>query len=285
MDYYQTLGVEKTATQDEIKKAYRKLATKHHPDKGGDTAQFQNISRAYDVLGDPQKRSQYDAEQNGMGHGFDPFAHAAGMGQGWQDVSSMFGHGSPFEQFFRGAARQRHRNKDLNIRCTVTFKQSYTGCDLEATFSLPSGKKQNIIIKVPPGIQSGQVIRYSGMGDDSQSNMPRGDLNVTVMVEADHRYGRRDNDLITSVKINILEAMTGCTKIVEVPDGTKIRFNLKEGVTPGTEFVSKGYGFQGINSAKGDLIIIVDVSIPAVTDPTLKNELETLYAKISNPSQ
>lgn len=284
MDYYQTLGVSETATADEIKKAYRKLAAKHHPDKGGDTAQFQNISRAYDVLSDQNKRAQYDAERKGIGGGFDPFAHAAGMGQGWQDVSAMFGHGSPFEHFFRGT-RQARRNRDLNIRCTVTFKQSYTGCDLEASFKLPSGKQQNIIIKVPPGVQSGQVVRYGGMGDDSVPNLPRGDLNVTIMVEADQKYARRNNDLITFLTINPVEAMTGCTKIIETPDGTKIRFNLNPGVNPGTEYVSHGYGFRGLDGRRGDLIISTNVTMPAVTDPLLKEELEKLYDKISNSSQ
>lgn len=283
MDHYQTLGVSNTATQDEIKKAYRKLATKHHPDKGGDTAKFQEISRAYDILSDQNKRAQYDAEKNGMSQGFDPFAHAAAMGQEWQDVSSMFGH--PFEQFFRGANRQVRRNRDLNIRCTVSFRQSYTGCDLEASFKLPSGKNQNIIIKVPAGVQSGQVVRYANMGDDTAPTLPRGDLNVTIMVEADQRYARRNNDLVTFLDINPVEAMVGCTKIVETPEGTKIRFNLNPGVRPGTEYVSKGYGFKGLDGRNGDLIINTNVTIPAVTDQLLKDELDTLYAKIINASQ
>jgi curved DNA-binding protein len=282
MDHYETLGVSETASPDEIKKAYRKLATKHHPDKGGDTATFQSISRAYDTLSDPQKRAQYDAQKHGVGQEFDPFAHAAAMGQPWQDVSSMFGQGNPFEQMFRGAQRQRARNKDLNIRCNVTFKQSYTGSELEATFNLPSGKRQNIIIKVPPGVQSGQVIRYGGMGDDSYPNLPRGDLNVTIMVEASQEYDRRNNDLIVFVTINILEAMTGCTKIVEVPDGRKIRFNLNPGVNPGSEYVSQGFGFSGIHSGKGDLVIYTRIEIPAVTDQELKGKLEDLYAEITN---
>lgn len=284
MDHYETLGVSETASPDDIKKAYRKLATKHHPDKGGDTATFQSISRAYDTLSDPQKRAQYDAQKQGIGMGqeFDPFAQAAAMGQQWQDVSSMFGHGNPFEQIFRGAQRQRARNKDLNIRCNVTFKQSYTGSELEATFNLPSGRRQNIIIKVPPGVQSGQVIRYGGMGDDSYSNLPRGDLNVTIMVEASQEYDRRNNDLIAFVTINILEAMTGCTKIIEAPDGKKIRFNLNPGVNPGSEYVSKGFGFSGIQGGKGDLVIYTRIEIPAVTDQELKGKLEDLYAEITN---
>lgn len=139
MDYYQTLGVGKTASQDDIKKAYRKLAAKHHPDRGGDTATFQSIAQAYDTLSDPNKRAQYDSPQ----HSFDPFSH--GGGQGWHDVSSMFG-GNPFEQFFRQAQQpNRRKNRDLNIRVNVNFKQSYLGADLEANYQLPSGKKLSLI--------------------------------------------------------------------------------------------------------------------------------------------
>lgn len=283
MDHYETLGVTNTATQDEIKKAYRKLATKHHPDKGGDTATFQKIAQAYDIVGDQSKRAQYDAQSRGGSGEFDPFAHAAAMGREWQDVSSMFGH--PFEHLFRGATRQARRNRDLNIRCTVSFKQSYTGCDLEASFKLPSGKQQNIIIKVPPGVQSGQVVRYASMGDDSAPNLPRGDLNVTIMVEVDQKYARRNNDLVTFLDINPVEAMVGCTKIVETPDGKKIRFNLNPGVNPGTEYVSQGYGFRGLDGRHGDLVINTNVTIPAVTDQLLKSELDILYAKIINASQ
>ena len=102
MDHYQTLGVEKTASQDDIKKAYRKLAAKHHPDRGGDTATFQSIAQAYDTLSDPAKRAQYDSPQQE----FNPFTQ--GADPGWHDVSSMFG-GIPFEQFFRQAQKPNRR--------------------------------------------------------------------------------------------------------------------------------------------------------------------------------
>lgn len=278
MDYYQTLGVAKTASQDEIKKAYRKLAAKHHPDKGGDTATFQSIAQAYDVLSDPNKRAQYDNPQQG----FNPFSQ--NMGPGWHDVSSMFG-GNPFEQFFRHAGtNHRRKNRDLNIRINVTFKQSYTGTDLEATYSLPNGKKQNVIINVPAGIESGQVIRYQGMGDDSDSSIPKGDLNVTVLVQHSQEFERRGNDLVAFCKINPIEAMIGCTKIINHLNDTGIRFNIRPGVQHGTEFVSQGLGFKGLRGNQGNLIIVILIDVPAVIDSTIKEELEKIYAKISNPS-
>jgi len=278
-NYYETLGVDKTASQDEIKKAYRKLAAKHHPDKGGDTSTFQKISQAYETLSDNQKRSEYDmGGQRGPGD-FDPFAHAASMGQGWQDVSSMFG-GSPFEQFFQQAGRQRRRNRDLNIRITVDFKQSYTGADLEANYQLPNGKTQTVIIKVPAGVQSGQIIRYQGMGDDSVSSLPRGDLNVTVVVGHSNEFERRGDDLIAICSINPVEAMVGCSKIINHLNGTGVRFNIRPGVQHGTEYVSAGLGFKNLNGHQGNLVIFIKVEIPAVTDNDLKSKLESLYAEV-----
>jgi curved DNA-binding protein len=280
MDYYSILGVKETAQQEEIKKAYKKLAMKHHPDRGGDTKTFQEITQAYETLSDPEKRSQYDAERKYGGtqfhftsdNPFDPFGQ-------------MFGGQNPFEQFFRGGARPqrpRARNRDLNIRCTITFKQSYTGTELEANYQLPTGKKQTVVIKVPAGVQSGQVIRYQGMGDDSVADLPRGDLMVTIMVEASKDYERRGDDLVAYLTINPFEAMSGCSKIVNLLDDSSVRINLHPGVQYGTEYLSKGKGFRNLAGYIGNLIIQVRIDIPAVTDKTHQEKLLNLYAEISN---
>lgn len=278
MDYYKILGVKENASQDEIKAAYKKLAMKNHPDRGGDTKKFQEISQAYDTLSDTQKRAQYDAQTNG----FNPFAGAANFGPGFHDVGEMFNFafGPGFAGFSQG---QRRKNRDLSIRVKITFKQSYTGTQIEARFNTPSGKPQNVVIDIPAGVQSGQTIRYSGLGDDSIPNLARGDLNVTVMVEADQKWERRGNDVYTRLSVNILEAMIGCTKEVECIDGHKMNLNLRPGIQPGAEFASGGRGFKDLNTGRpGSLYVIVEVEIPAVSDATLKRELEKLYAKINN---
>jgi curved DNA-binding protein len=285
MDYYQTLGVAKNASQDEIKKAYRKLAAKHHPDKGGDTATFQSIAQAYETLSDPTKRSQYD---NPGPQGFNPFTQ--NTGEGWHDVSSMFNFGGGgFEEFFRQARQQqnqrRRKNRDLNIRISITLKQSYTGTDLEAVYQLPSGKKQTVAITVPQGIQDGQVIRYRGMGDDADQSLPKGDLNVTVRIEPHKEFERVNDNLVTILKINPVEAMVGCIKIINTLDDRSVRIKLKPGLQPGSEFVSQGLGFKNLNGRTGDLLIIINIEVPKVTDENLKTELENIYAKISNTSK
>lgn len=281
MDYYQILGVKEEAAQEEIKLAYRKLAAKHHPDKGGNTSEFQKISQAYDTLGDERKRAQYDAERKGFNgtefrfttsnNPFDIFGQVFRGGE------------NPFDHVFRHANRAhvRRKNKDLNIRCTITFKQSYNGANIEASYQTPSGKKETVIIKIPEGIQHGQTIRYQGMGDDSDPNLPRGDLNVSVMVQGQENYERRGDDLIALLLINPLEAILGCSKKVENLDGTLIKINIKPGTQHGTEFVNSNLGFKNLRGGRGNFITLIGIKVPTITDETIKKKLEELNIEIN----
>jgi curved DNA-binding protein len=271
MNYYDILGVNENASQDDIKKAYKKLAMQHHPDRGGDNKKFQEISQAYDTLSDTQKKSQYDAERNGFGNPF--------HGSGFPDFGEMFGF--HFGPGFAGHNRSR-RNKDLSLRISISFKQSYLGTQTEARYTTPSGKTKTIVIDIPPGVQSGQVLRFGGLGDDTIPNSPPGNLNVTIMVETDPEWMRRDDSLCKVLEISLLEAMTGCTKQIKCLDGTIMPLHLKPGTQHGSEFASNGRGFRNVNSGRaGALVIIISVSIPAITNPTTINKLEQIYAEIN----
>lgn len=282
MDYYQTLGIKEDANQDEIRAAYKKLAMKNHPDRGGDTKRFQEISQAYDTLSDPQKKSQYDAQKNG----FNPFA--GGGRNPFEHINEMFNfrftqEGPQFGQGFR--QQQVKKNRDLTIRIGITLKQSYTGTQIEARYTTPNGHSQTAVVDIPPGINHGQTIRYGGLGDDSIPNLPRGNLNVQVMIDPDDRFERINNDLWTTLHINILEAMIGCQKEVEHLDGTSLPVRLRPGVNDGTEFAASGKGFKDVNTGRpGTMFIKVKVDIPAVTEPGIRSELEALYARISKTS-
>jgi curved DNA-binding protein len=283
-DYYQTLGVSETASPDEIKKAYRSLANKHHPDKGGDQAKFKDISVANDILSDPQKRAEYDQQRmyggnqqfhfntgNPFGGGFDPFG-----GQG------------PFADIFaqmRGGHPGLRRNKDLNIQCQITLLDSFNGKQLEANYRLPSGRSQNVVINVPPGISHGETIRYQGLGDDSFPNAPRGNLNVTIIVLPDQKFSRNGDDLYTTVNITPIEAMIGCRKTIKTITGSTIDLEVRAGVESGVEFASNGGGFPNVNTGmKGRFISVVNIKTPAVTNPLLVAELRKLNDAIGQTS-
>ena len=277
MDYYQILGVQPTATPEEIKKAYRKLANKHHPDKGGDQAKFKDISVAYDTLSDPNKKAEYDMMQQGGGRQFH-FHTGNGGFAGFQDIFGAgfdpFG-GHPF-------ARRQARNRDLNIQCKISLLDSFTGKQLEANYTLPSGKQQTIIIQIPPGVSTGETIRYSGLGDDSNPNIKRGNLNVTIIVLPDPTYQRVNDDLYTVVYINPIEAIIGCRKKVKTITGQEMDLDIRAGVESGTEFASGGRGFTNPHTKKtGRFVSVVNIRTPVITDPQIIAQLTAINEQIS----
>jgi curved DNA-binding protein len=281
-DFYQTLGVDRNASTDEIKKAYRKLANKYHPDKGGDQAKFKDISVAYDTLSDPQKKADYDMGGSNQhinmnsGNFNDIFGTHFGFNFG--------GGGHPFHDIF-GRPQAMRKNRDLNIQCQVTLRDSYSGKQLEANYRLPSGKNQNVIINIPPGVEHGATIRYPELGDDSHPNLQRGDLNVTIIVMADPKYARHGDDLYTNVEITAIEAMIGTQKSIASIDGKTLSFTINPGTTDGTEYASGGLGFPNVhNRIKGRLVAVIKIKTPAVTNPLLIAELRKLNDAINQTS-
>jgi curved DNA-binding protein len=284
-DYYQTLGVSENASPDEIKKAYRSLANKHHPDKGGDQAKFKDISVAYENLSDPQKKAEYD-QQRQFGGG-QQFHFHTGNG-GFDPFSQMFGQGHPFANMFGGGGQpfgRGHRNRDLNIQCAITLLDSFLGKQLEANYQLPSGRNQTVSISIPAGITNGDTIRYNGLGDDSVPGAPRGNLNVTVVVHGDSNFERRGDDLYTYVDINPIEAIIGCKKTISTITGTTMEVDIRAGVESGVEFASAGNGFPNVNNGrKGKFVTVVRIRTPRITDIDLIASLREINAKINTVS-
>jgi curved DNA-binding protein len=290
MNHYTTLGLQRGCNQEEIKKAYRKLAGQHHPDKGGDTATFQNIQAAYEVLSDPEKKANYDMEldnpfqRDNRPHPGFPGGDFGGFGDMNEVFNGIFGNTGV--KFSFGTRTNIRRNSDLNIRCRISLLDSYIGKEMEASYTLPSGRKENVVINIPPGIHNGATIQYRGMGDDSNPAWPRGNLNCTVTVDNDPNFGRRGDDLTTVIEIDPIEAMIGCVKDVENITGKVMKIQIRPGITHGGEYASQGMGFQNLQTnSRGNFIIIILIKIPEIKDPTIKKKLEDIRNEINKISR
>jgi DnaJ-class molecular chaperone len=178
--------------------------------------------------------------------------------------------------------QQVRRNRDLNIQCSVSFIDAYKGKQLEANYRLPSGRNQNVVINVPPGVSHGDTIRYPGLGDDSIPGAPRGNLNVTVLVQPDPNYERRGDDLYYTVEISPIEAMVGTKKKVKNLDDMSLDLDIRPGIEHGAEFASNGTGFPNVNTGyKGRFVSVIKIKPFAVTDATLVQQLKDIDVRIN----
>jgi curved DNA-binding protein len=278
MDYYATLGLKRGATPEEIKKAYRSLAMKHHPDRGGDEAKFKEISTAYDVLSTPEKKNLVDM-------GIDPNAQP-NSGRPNQGGPFDFNFGNDdFENIFRnfgfggGFARQQsiRKNKSVSIHVEVTLEECFSGKDFNAEISVPNGRKKVININIPPGIESGQQVRYRGMGDDLYKDIPAGDLLVNIIIKPHKDFERSKETLICEKVISVWDAMLG--KEIEITgiDGRKFNVVVPSGIQPSTMLSCKGEGLPKLNyNQRGDLLIRIKVEIPKNLSDTQKQLIDTI---------
>jgi len=268
-DYYQTLGVGKNATPDEIKRAYRKLASQHHPDKGGDKQKFQEVEAAYRTLSDPEQRSQYDNPNpfGGGGGGFPP---------GFEDIFSQFG-GNPFGFSFRNQAPQR--NRTLNIQTTISLEEAFYGKDLLASVRLPSGKDQTVEIKIPKGIQPGTTLRLAGMGDDTYGHLPKGDIHLTIDVSHHAVFQRQNDDLIISLEVNAIDAILGKNYRVNTIDGKTLEVTINPGTQHGQIYAATGHGMPNMRDPRfiGRLLINVNIVIPNNLTEAQLTKLKDIY--------
>lgn len=259
-NYYQTLGVDRNATQDDIKRAYRKMAAKHHPDKGGDTAKFQQIEEAYRILSDPASRQMHD---NPPPQGFGQFG---GFPPGFEDFfTQAFGGGnSPFGDIFGRRTAQPQRNRTLNIQTTITLEEAFYGKEIIANLQLPSGRDQVLQIKIPEGINDGTVLRLNGMGDDSVPNTPRGDIHLTVTIQPHNIFTRQGDDLIRSLDINCVDAMLGKAMQVTTIDNKLLDIKIQPGTQHGQILAAAGYGMPKMSDPrfKGRLLLSINITVP-----------------------
>jgi curved DNA-binding protein len=260
MNPYEVLGVAPTATAEEIKKAYRKLAAKYHPDRGGDTAKFQELQAAYDTISDPAKRAAHDNPQP-QGFHFD----FNGGGPNLNDIFSQFGF-SPFGHP-RGPQPPR-RNKDIKADINVGLQETLNPQQKTLSIKTADGIRQNIDINIPRGITSGTTIKYQGLGDGMFGNLPKGDLYITVNVLPHPSYQISGLDLIVSLTIDCFQAILGSEQTVVGLDGKQFVIQTPQYCQPGTKLKISGEGLWGFQQdIKGSLFVQITVKIPTNLSP------------------
>lgn len=271
-DYYKTLGIHRGASADDIKKAYRKLAMKNHPDRGGDEHKFKEIEEAYRTLSDPEKKRMFDM-------GVDPNAQHRGFGpQGFDGFDGFSTHGfdDMFGTFFGQGFRQQRKNRNTGITVEITLEDVLKGKNFDAEVNA-GGKSKFININIPPGIENGQQIRYNGMGDDSIPNMRPGDLIVNVVIRNHTRFKREHDSLIYEANISVWDLMLGSTLEIRTLDDRVISINIPEGTQPETVFSCRSEGLPNVRTKqRGNLLIKIKTIVPKNLTPEQRSKIKEL---------
>ena len=285
-DYYKTLGINRDASESEIQKAYRALAQKYHPDLNPNNknakTKFQEVQNAFDILNDPNKRELYDR----YGSSFETMAGGSHANATWNtarphagfeemDLGELFGQrfeGSGkggfadiFKQFTRGQhTTQRRRTPrqgaDIQHDLTIPFKTAVTGGEANLSIQRADGKRENITVKIPAGIEDGKKIRLRGQGE-RPSTGPAGDILITVQVQPHSCFERRGNNLEVKVPVTLAEAALGGTVDIPTPRGI-ISLKVPPACSSGTRLRVKGHGIDGQGNDCGDLYAEIQIILP-----------------------
>ncbi len=308
MDYYEILGVKKDSSTQDIKKAYRKMAMKYHPDRNkGDKEseeKFKKISEAYAVLSDPEKRKQYDTygdsgfqqrySQEDIFRGFDlgDILKEFGLGGMRGNFRTSGGQGSPFETFFfhsgggpgqgrtsyQTSAQQPVKGSDLAYELSVSLNEVLSGS--EKTISLRRGNKtENVSVKIPRGIKEGQKLRLAGKGSPSPYGGPPGDLFLNIKIQPHPLFIRDDNNLIVEQRIPFSKACLGSEISVQSLEGRELKVKVPAGIQPHSKLRLKGHGLPaGKTGGRGDIYVKITVDVPK----HLTNEQKKLVKELAD---
>jgi DnaJ-class molecular chaperone len=287
-DYYQTLGISKGASKDEVKSAFRKLAHQYHPDKGGgNEAKFKEVSEAYSVLGDDAKRQRYDtygSADSTPGGNYGGFSGGQGFGgfdfsqfnQGGNGGNFEFDLNDLFGEFFGGGRRQRVRKgKDIAVDLEISFAESVFGVEKE--FSLTrnhASKPEKIKVKIPADINHGETVRLTGAGEPMSGGVA-GDLYINISVKRDPLYKKEGKNIVTEINIKLTDAILGIKYPLRTLDGD-IELRIPEGINSGEILRVREKGVPIGDRRRGDLLVVIKVKMPSRLSRDARNAIEDL---------
>jgi curved DNA-binding protein len=297
-DYYNILGVKKDASEGEIKKAYRKLAMKYHPDhaKGDKSAEekFKKISEAYAVLSDKDKRKEYDTfgsegfhqrfSQEDIFRGFDFGDIFREFGFGGNDFfrgksgGTRFSFGGSGFNFGGGQQQARVRGSDLVYELPLTLREVATGTSKVIAFQHQGGS-ENLTVKIPPGLITGKKLRLAGKGNPSPYGGPPGDLYIKSQVLNDPLFSAENHDLYLNRDVKLSEAILGTAIAVPTLDDKQLSLKIPPGTKHGTKMRLSGHGLPTMQGKKkGDLFVRIQINIPKHLNAEQRKLVEQLAA-------
>jgi curved DNA-binding protein len=287
-DYYALLGVPKTASEKEIRSAYRKLARQFHPDVNPGNpeaeAKFKQINEAYEVLSDPEKRKKYDQ----LGARWKEYGAQPPPADGRryeyrtarpEDLEDLFGESEPFSDFFEtffgsgGAGQTRtsgqraprpRRGGDLEYPIEITLAEAYKGTARTLELQTPDGETRRLEVKIPPGVTEGSRVRVAGQGSPGRNGGPAGDLYLVTTIRPDSRFERDGDDLRTRVWAPFTTLLLGGEVQVPTPDGRRLALKIPAGTQDGKLFRLRGQGMPHVGQPdrRGDLHVEVHARLP-----------------------
>ena len=319
-DYYKTLGVSKSATADEIKKAFRKLARENHPDAGGDEEKFKEINEAYEVLSDEKKRQLYDqygtANQNQI-----PYTWGGPGGTtvnfsdfgSWQDILDQVlrgegvmgtewnfggsrGSGGGFGGFgglndfsFSGpnARTKPSKGADTTAELELTFDEAFRGTTKRLSLRVPGRVDPLVLdVKVPAGANDGDRQRFRGQGAPSSTGGKAGDLVLTMRIKPDPVFSRKGADVLHTAEVSFADAALGTSIVVPAPDGSHVRVKVPAGTQPGAVLSVKGKGAPRLKgTGNGDLKITLNIPVPTSLNDAQRKALEDYQKATGEPGR
>ena len=290
MNYYSLLDVNKSASPEELKKAYKKASMQHHPDRGGNEEKFKEINEAYATLKDPQKRAGYDRfgtsdpqqqqqqQQQQHHHNFGFNQNIDPNDPAFQDIfGQMFGQGQgPF-----GQRRPPVKNEDIQLYVDLGIDEVFSGKTIRIAYNLQQGGEQTHEITIPPGLHD--VIRYQGLGNNGVSGIPRGDLYAKIRIKDSKTWHRTGLDLHTVAPINVFDLILGTDVHITTPQGKNLSVKVPAGSKPSVVFSIHGYGIPDLRSGKQGIIFVkLKIDVPKITDPELIERITNLKKDLTN---